>query len=88
MFPIWFVILGIIVYIIAYWGYAKWYDKNVWEPDPKKPTPAHTYMDGIRFFPVSKYVLYGFQFKGIAGLGPIFGPFIALFYGWLSLIHI
>jgi len=40
-------------------------------------------MDGIRFFPVSKYVLYGFQFKGIAGLGPIFGPFIALFYGWL-----
>ena len=83
MFPIWFVILGIIVYIIAYWGYAKWYDKNVWEPDPKRPTPAHTYMDGIRFFPVSKYVLYGFQFKGIAGLGPIFGPFIALFYGWL-----
>ncbi|RLI20545.1 carbon starvation protein A, partial [Candidatus Bathyarchaeota archaeon] len=41
------------------------------------------YMDGIRFFPVSKYVLYGFQFKGIAGLGPIFGPFIALFYGWI-----
>ena len=83
MFPIWFVILGIIVYIIAYWGYAKWYDKNVWEPDPKRPTPAHTYMDGIRFFPVSKYVLYGFQFKGIAGLGPIFGPFIGLFYGWI-----
>jgi len=83
MFPVWFVILGIIVYIIAYWGYAKWYDKNVWEPDPKRPTPAHTYMDGIRFFPVSKYVLYGFQFKGIAGLGPIFGPFIGLFYGWL-----
>ena len=83
MFPIWFVILGIIIYIIAYWGYAKWYDKNVWEPDPKRPTPAHTYMDGIRFFPVSKYVLYGFQFKGIAGLGPIFGPFIAMFYGWI-----
>jgi len=83
MFPIWFVILGIIVYAIAYWGYAKWYDRSVWKPDPKKPTPAHTYMDGIRFFPTSKYVLYGFQFKGIAGLGPIFGPFIALTYGWL-----
>ena len=83
MFPILFVVLGIVVYIIAYWGYAKWYDRNVWKPDPKKPTPAHTYMDGIRFFPTSKYVLYGFQFKGIAGLGPIFGPFIALTYGWL-----
>jgi carbon starvation protein len=83
MFPIWFVLLGIIAYIIAYWGYAKWYDRNVWKPDPEKPTPAHTYMDGISFFPVSKYVLYGFQFKGIAGLGPIAGPFIALYFGWL-----
>jgi len=83
MFPIWFMVLGIVVYIIAYWGYAKWYDRSVWKPDPKKPTPAHTYMDGIRFFPTSKYVLYGFQFKGIAGLGPIAGPFIALYYGWL-----
>lgn len=83
MFPIWFVLLGIVAFIILYWSYSKWYDKNVWKPDPEKPTPAHTYMDGIRFFPVSKYVLYGFQFKGIAGLGPIAGPFIALFYGWL-----
>ncbi len=83
MFPIWFVVLGIIVYAIAYFVYAKWFDRNVWEPDPKKATPAHVYMDGIQYFPVSKYVLYGFQFKGIAGLGPIFGPFIALFYGWV-----
>lgn len=83
MFPIWFIILGIVVYLIAYFGYSKWYNKNVWEPDPERTTPAHEYMDGIRFFPVSKYVLYGFQFKGIAGLGPIFGPFIALYYGWL-----
>ncbi len=83
MYPFWFVVLGIVVYIAAYKLYAKWYDKNVWEPDPKKATPAHMYMDGITFFPVSRYVLYGFQFKGIAGLGPILGPFIALFYGWV-----
>ncbi len=83
MFPIWFVILGLVIYAIAYFGYAKWFDKNVWAPDPKKATPAHVYMDGIQYFPVSRYVLYGFQFKGIAGLGPIFGPFIALFYGWI-----
>ncbi len=83
MYPIWFVALGIVVYLIAYYLYAKWYDRNVWEPDPKRATPAHMYMDGITFFPVSKYVLYGFQFKGIAGLGPILGPFIALFYGWI-----
>jgi len=83
LYPIWFVILGIIVYALAYYFYARWYDRNVWEPDPKRATPAHMYMDGITFFPVGKWVLYGFQFKGIAGLGPILGPFIGLFYGWL-----
>ena len=83
MYPIWFVLLGIIIYLIAYFGYGKYYDRTVWQPDPSKPTPAHMFMDGIQYFPVSRYVLYGFQFKGIAGLGPIFGPFIALFYGWV-----
>ncbi|RLI40529.1 carbon starvation protein A, partial [Candidatus Bathyarchaeota archaeon] len=82
-YPIWFVILGIVIYALAYYIYARWYDRNVWEPDPKRATPAHMYMDGITFFPVGKWVLYGFQFKGIAGLGPILGPFIGLFYGWL-----
>lgn len=83
VYPAYLAIGGIICYAIAYWIYAKWYDKNVWEPDPKRTTPAHMYMDGIEFFPTSKYVLYGFQFKGIAALGPILGPFIALTYGWL-----
>lgn len=41
------------------------------------------YMDGVEFFPVSRSVLYGFQFKSIAALGPILGPFIAIQYGWL-----
>jgi carbon starvation protein len=83
VYPAVFVGLGIIVYAIAYFVYGKWYDKTAWEPDPKKPTPAHVYMDGIEFFPANKYVLYGFQFKGIAGLGPILGPFVALAYGWI-----
>jgi carbon starvation protein len=41
------------------------------------------YMDGVEFFPTSKSVLFGFQFKSIAALGPISGPFIALVFGWL-----
>ncbi len=41
------------------------------------------YMDGVEFFPVSRYVLWGTQFKGIAALGPILGPFIAMQFGWL-----
>ena len=83
VYPLYFVLAGVIVYGIAYFLYAKWYDKNVWEPDPKRATPAHMYMDGIEFFPTSKYVLFGFQFKGIAALGPILGPFIGISFGWV-----
>jgi len=82
-YPLYFVLAGVIVYGLAYFGYAKWYDKSVWEPDPKRATPAHMYMDGIEFFPTSKYVLFGFQFKGIAALGPILGPFIGLSFGFI-----
>ncbi|WP_287582329.1 carbon starvation protein A [Candidatus Borrarchaeum sp.] len=83
LFPAYFVALGLVVYLVAYFVYAKWYDKNIWGPDPKKTTPAHMYMDGVEFFPTGRYVLYGFQFKGIAGAAPIVGPFVALSFGWL-----
>jgi carbon starvation protein len=77
------ILLGIILYAIAYWGYVKWFDRNIIMSDPKKETPAHTYMDGVEFFPSNKYVLFGFQWKSIAALGPVTGPIIALQWGWL-----
>lgn len=81
--PALFVLLALIAYFIAYRFYGKWYDRHVWRPDPQRTTPAHMYMDGVEYFPVSKYVLWGYQFKSVAALGPILGPFIALQYGWL-----
>jgi len=77
------ILLGIILYAIAYWGYVKWFDRNVVMADPKRETPAHTYMDGVEFFPSNRYVLFGFQWKSIAALGPVTGPIIALQWGWL-----
>src|SRR3989442_3747045 len=41
------------------------------------------YLDGVEYFPVSRYVLWGYQFKSVAALGPILGPFIGITYGWL-----
>ncbi|MEM2042880.1 MAG: carbon starvation CstA family protein [Nitrososphaerota archaeon] len=75
--------IGIVVFLLTYWTYSKWIDRKVWAPDPKRPTPAHMYMDGVEFFPVSRFVLYGFQWNSIAALGPILGPGIALTFGWL-----
>ncbi|QIA28015.1 carbon starvation protein A [Thermaerobacter sp. PB12/4term] len=81
--PAMFVVLALIAYGIAYWGYGRWYDRTVWRPDPNRTTPAHMYTDGVEYFPVSRYVLWGYQYKSVAALGPILGPFIAIQYGWV-----
>ncbi len=83
MYAILVVIIGIILYGLAYRYYVKWFDKNVMMVDPKRTTPAHVYMDGIEFFPSNKYVLFGFQWKSIAALGPVLGPILAIQWGWL-----
>jgi len=36
--------------------------------------------------PTSKNILYGYQFKSIAGAGPIIGPIIAIQWGWLPAV--
>jgi len=81
--PFLWVIVTIGLYGIAYWGYGKWIDRNVWRANAKQTTPAHMYMDGVEYFPVSRYVLWGYQFKSVAALGPILGPFIGVTFGWL-----
>src|SRR5207302_6727448 len=81
--PFLWVVATIALYAVAYWGYGKWIDRNVWRSDAKKATPAHMYMDGVEYFPVSRYVLWGYQFKSVAALGPILGPFIGVTFGWL-----
>jgi len=79
-----YILLGLIVYAIAYIYYSKYVDRNIWQSDPTRPTPAKMYFDGVEYFPISRYVLYGYQFKSVAALGPIVGPMIAThFYGWL-----
>jgi carbon starvation protein len=63
--------------------YAKHIDKKVIKSDPNKTTPAKMYMDGMEFMPTPKSILFGYQFKSIAGAAPIIGPIIAIQWGWL-----
>jgi len=76
-------ILGAVAIAIGYGWYARGIDKNVIQPDDKRTTPAKMYMDGVDFIPASRNVLFGYQFKSIAALGPIVGPIVALRWGWL-----
>ncbi len=83
MFTIVVLILAALALLIGYGWYAKTIDKNIIQPDPKKATPAKMYMDGVDFTPASRNVLFGYQFKSIAALGPIVGPIVAIKWGWL-----
>jgi len=76
-------ILGALGIAVGYGWYARRIDRNIVQPDPKKATPAKMYMDGVDFTPASRNVLFGYQFKSIAALGPITGPIIAVQWGWL-----
>src|SRR5512137_564171 len=76
-------ILGLIVFFIGYRVYAKYIDTRVMKADPKKATPAKLYMDGVEFMPTSKNILFGYQFKSIAGAAPVIGPILAIQWGWL-----
>ncbi|VVB56194.1 Carbon starvation protein CstA [uncultured archaeon] len=75
---------GIIIYFLIYYYRVKKIDRDVMKCDPLRATPAKVYMDGVEYFPTNKFVLYGFQFKSIAGLAPVVGAITAgLLWGWL-----
>jgi carbon starvation protein len=79
--------LVIVVAIVAVWAGYKFYagsiDRSVIRADPNRATPAKMYNDGVDFMPASSSVLFGYQFKSIAALGPIVGPIVAVQWGWL-----
>ena len=80
----WFVILiAVAAIFVGYWVYARTINRRVIQPDDKRATPAKMFMDGVDFTPANRNVLFGYQFKSIAALGPILGPIIAVQWGWL-----
>ena len=76
-------ILGFVGIAVGYGFYARTINKNIVQPDEKKATPAKMYMDGVDFTPANRNVLFGYQFKSVAALGPITGPIVAVQWGWL-----
>jgi len=83
MFALAVLVIAVLAMAIAYGWYAKNIDRNIIQSDPRKTTPAKMFMDGVDFIPASRNVLFGYQFKSIAALGPIIGPIVALRWGWL-----
>ena len=77
------IIIGFLVFFIGYRFYSKHVDTKIIKSDPKRATPAKMFMDGVEFMPTSKNILFGYQFKSIAGAAPVIGPILAIQWGWL-----
>jgi carbon starvation protein len=79
-------LVAVLIGIVGYQLYARRMDRTVIQADPQRATPARMYNDGVDFMPASGSVLFGYQFKSIAALGPIVGPITAAQWGWLPAI--
>ena len=73
-------IVALIVLIVGYMLYGTLVEK-VFGIDEKAETPAITKNDGVDYVPMSGWRIFLVQFLNIAGLGPIYGAIMGIFYG-------
>ena len=70
-------------YLVAYHTYGRWLSGKIFNLDSEAVVPSRELEDGVDFVPTKKEVIFGHHFTSIAGTGPIVGPAIAVFWGWL-----
>lgn len=85
MNAVWLVVIGIVLFLVAYKTYGSYLAKQ-WGVDDKVETPAHTKEDGVDYVPTKAPVLLGHHFSSIAGAGPIIGPVQASIFGWVPIM--
>lgn len=70
-------------FIVAYNTYGRWIARRVFGLDPNADVPSKQLEDGVDYVPSKRSIVFGHHFTSIAGTGPIVGPAIAVFWGWL-----
>ena len=76
-------VLSFFGFILAYHTYGRWLSRKIFNLDSDALVPSRELQDDIDFVPTRKEVIFGHHFTSIAGTGPIVGPAIAVFRGWL-----
>lgn len=76
-------VTSFVLFIVAYHTYGRWLARKIFGLDPKAEVPSRQLCDDVDFVPTSKSIVFGHHFTSIAGTGPIVGPAIAVFWGWL-----
>lgn len=76
-------VLSFVGFIVAYHTYGKWLSRKIFGLDPQAKVPSQELQDDVDYVPTKKEIIFGHHFTSIAGTGPIVGPAIAVFWGWL-----
>src|SRR3954453_18239350 len=74
---------GLAALAVAYRYYSAFLAARVAVLDDSRTTPAHTLYDGQNYDPTNRWVLFGHHFAAISGAGPLFGPALAIQFGYL-----
>lgn len=73
-------IVALILLVVGFLTYGVLVEK-IFGVEPERKTPAMTKTDGVDFVPMAPWRIFLVQFLNIAGLGPIFGAIMGIFYG-------
>ncbi len=76
-------VLSFFGFIVAYHTYGRWLARKIFRINPEVRVPSQELRDDVDYVPTKKEVIFGHHFTSIAGTGPIVGPAIAVFWGWL-----
>lgn len=71
-----------LVLVLGYRLYSRFIARTI-GLDEHRPTPATTINDGVDYVPTKPLVLFGHHFAAIAAAGPIVGPTLALYFGFV-----
>ncbi|WP_164100539.1 carbon starvation CstA family protein [Candidatus Laterigemmans baculatus] len=75
--------LSFIGFLVAYHTYGRWLSRKLFGLRGDAAVPSHAQRDDVDFVPTRLPIIFGHHFTSIAGTGPIVGPAIAVFWGWL-----
>ena len=76
-------VFSFVGFIVAYHTYGRWLARRIFGLDAGAIVPSQQLRDDVDFVPTKKEIIFGHHFTSIAGTGPIVGPAIAVFWGWL-----
>ncbi|MCC9641166.1 carbon starvation protein A [Rhodopirellula sp. JC740] len=74
---------SMIAFIVAYHTYGRYLATKLFRLRPDETMPSVAQRDDVDFVPTDRSIVFGHHFTSIAGTGPIVGPALAVFWGWL-----